>query len=175
MLIGSLPTFLVSLDLWSIGYVVVFIAVAAAFEFARNAQTLGAKLTSIAVLAWFAIAIVMNVVATTVYVIENGMAFHMLLIGTAPYTLANGTTVSLSNAAADKALVVNNTADQVRFETFHYGSSSDSGYGSSYIAAYSVGPIPHRPDHFGPFDRPPQSVSVRGHARSATRYWLTWQ
>jgi hypothetical protein len=166
MLIGTIPTFLLSLDLWSIGYVIVFFVVVTAFELAREGKTDRTKFISIAVFV--------NIITATVYVIENGSASHMLLFDTAPYTLANGTTVSLSSDPGGKAIVVNNRPNQARFETLRYGSSSGAGSGSSYIAGYSVGTVPHRPDHFGPFDGPPQSVSVRGREGSAVRYWLTW-
>jgi hypothetical protein len=179
MLIGNqILVFLLSLDLWSIGYVIVFFAVVGAFEMARNGPTLSARLISMAVLAWFAIAVLVNVIAKTVYVIRGADVSHMLLIGTVPYTLTNGTTVSVSDAFGAKVVVVNDSPNPARFETVRYGSSSSSatrsGSGTGMVGPYSVGSIEHRPDHFGPYDHPPSSVKVRGHGGSAVRYWLTW-
>jgi hypothetical protein len=179
MLISNpILVFLLSLDLWTIGYVIVFFAVVGAFERARNAPTLTGRLISMAVLAWFAIAVVVNVTAKTVYVIRAADISHMLLIGTVPYTLSNGTTVSVSDAYGGNAVVVIDSPNPARLETVRYGSSSSSASrpssGSNFVGAYSVGSIEHRPDHVGPYDHPPSTIKVRGHTGSAVRYWLTW-
>jgi hypothetical protein len=175
---NSILVFLLSLDLWSIGYIVVFFAVVGAFEMARNGPTPSARLISMAVLAWFAIAVAVNVVAKTVYVIRAADVSHMLLVGMIPYTLANGATVSVSDAYGGNAVVVNDSPNPARLETIRYGSSSSSatrpGYATNMVGAYAVGSIEHRPDHFGPYDHPPSTVNVRGHGGSAVRYWLTW-
>jgi hypothetical protein len=175
---SSILVFLLSLDMWSIGYVIVFLAVGSAFELARNGATLSARLISMAVLAWFAIAVAINVIAKTVYVIRGADVSHMLLIGTVSYTLSNGTTVSVSDAYGGNAVVVNDSLNSVGLRTIHYGSSSSSATrpspGTNVVGAYSVGSIDHRPDHFGPYDHPPSTVKVRGHGSSAWRYWLTW-
>jgi hypothetical protein len=179
MLIGNpILVFLLSLDLWSIGYVIVFFAVVGAFELARNAPTLTGRLISIGVLAWFAIAVVVNVIAKTVYVIRGANVSHMLLIGTVPYPLTNGTTAFVSGSYGGNAVVINDSPNSARLETVRYGSSSSSatkpGSGTNFVAAYSVGSIEHRADHFGPYDHPPSTVTVRGRGSSAERYWLTW-
>jgi hypothetical protein len=179
MLISNpILVFLLSLELWSIGYVIVFFVVVGAFEMARNGPTLSARLISMAVLAWFGIAVVVNVIAKTVYVIRGADVSHMLLIGRVPYTLSNGTTVSVSDAYGGNAVVVNDSPNPARLETVRYGSSSSSATrpssGTNLVGAYTVGSIEHRADHFGPYDHPPSTVTVRGHGSSAVRYWLTW-
>jgi hypothetical protein len=53
-----------------------FIAVAMAAEEVFRAGTLKSKLISITVLTWFGIAVIVNIIATTVYVIRGGDAAH---------------------------------------------------------------------------------------------------
>jgi hypothetical protein len=99
----------------------------------------------------------------------------MLLIGAVPFRLTDGATVLVSDAAGARALVVNDSPNLARFETFRYGSSSSGlGSGMTSIAPYGVGHIEHRPDYFGPYDRPPGSVKVSHRMSSAVKDWLTW-
>jgi hypothetical protein len=167
--------FFLSLDLWTIGYVVVFLVVAWAAEEAFRASSLKTRLVAIALLSWFGIAVVLNIVATTVYVIRANDVSHMLLIGTVPYNLANGTTVIVSGTEGSRgAVVINDQPNSARFETIRYGSSSSGPGSAAQIGPYSVALIEHRPDNYGPYDRPPSSVKVSRRISGASRYWLTW-